>query len=140
MLKFFWIVIGVILCNIYLRCQACIPVCILVHRWNWVSSRRSISITNSEKKLDTTYVFKFKTKMVISAEGSVFRKMINVKKTSWDIHLIYFTKYTIIVINVKCMALLYIKYTRSDYLNSLNLCPILFVNKICSTQLLQFMN
>lgn len=113
MFKFFWIVIGVILCNIYLRCQACIPVCILVHRWNWVSSRRSISITNREKKLDTTRVYKFKTKMVISAEGSMFRNMINVKKTSWDIHLIYFTKYTLIVINVNCMALLYIKYTRS---------------------------
>lgn len=113
MFKFFWIVIGVILCNIYLRCQACIPVCILVLRWNWVSSRRSISITNREKKLDTTHVYKFKTKMVISAEGSMFRNMINVKKTSWDIHLIYFTKYTIIVINVNCMALLYIKYTRS---------------------------
>lgn len=34
------------------------------------------------KKLDTTHVYKFKTKMVISAEGSMFRNMINVKKTS----------------------------------------------------------
>lgn len=39
-------------------------------------------LLQTEKKLDTTHVYKFKTKMVISAEGSVFRKMINVKKTS----------------------------------------------------------